>query len=167
MKRILLTGMSGTGKSSVISALISRGFKAVDLDSDVYSEWVAISADSDVAGTPVESDRDWMWREDQVQSLLSTENADVLFVSGCSSNMGKIHAQFDRVILLRAPADVVVERLASRTNNLYGKHPDEVARVLGLMETVEPLLLRFSSHVIDTNIDIEDVVTEVLRITKL
>jgi hypothetical protein len=32
VKRVLLTGMSGTGKSSVIQALAARGFKAVDTD---------------------------------------------------------------------------------------------------------------------------------------
>lgn len=32
VKRVLLTRMSGTGKSSVIHALSARGFKAVDAD---------------------------------------------------------------------------------------------------------------------------------------
>ncbi len=32
MKRVLLTGMSGVGKSTVIGALAVRGFKAVDED---------------------------------------------------------------------------------------------------------------------------------------
>jgi hypothetical protein len=32
MKRILLTGMSGTGKSSVIHALADLGYKAIDTD---------------------------------------------------------------------------------------------------------------------------------------
>lgn len=32
MKRVLLTGMSGTGKSSVIEALAALGYKAVDTD---------------------------------------------------------------------------------------------------------------------------------------
>ncbi len=37
----------------------------------------------------MEVDRDWVWREDRIQELLSVEDADVLFLSGCASNMGK------------------------------------------------------------------------------
>src|SRR4051812_10721976 len=88
MKKILLTGMSGTGKSTLITELASRGFKAVDADCDDYSEWVSNSA-FDVAGTPVEAERDWVWREDRIQSLLTTEDSTTLFMSGCASNMGK------------------------------------------------------------------------------
>jgi hypothetical protein len=105
-----------------------------------------------------------MWREDRIQALLSTEDADVLFLSGCASNMGKFLPQFDHVVLLSAPADVIVERLGARTNNSYGKHPDEVARVLGLLETVEPLLRRAAGHEIDTSAPLDDVVTSVLRL---
>jgi hypothetical protein len=36
MRRILVTGMSGTGKSSVIGELAARGYWAVDADSDDY-----------------------------------------------------------------------------------------------------------------------------------
>ena len=42
MKRLLLTGMSGSGKSTVINALAARGYKAVDLDCDTFSEWVEL-----------------------------------------------------------------------------------------------------------------------------
>jgi dephospho-CoA kinase len=44
MKRVLITGMSGTGKSTVILELAARGYKAVDLDSDEFSEWTPINA---------------------------------------------------------------------------------------------------------------------------
>jgi GTPase SAR1 family protein len=36
MARILITGMSGTGKSAVIIELMRRGYRAIDLDT---SEW--------------------------------------------------------------------------------------------------------------------------------
>jgi dephospho-CoA kinase len=166
VKRVLVTGMSGTGKSTVIGALAARGYKAVDADCDAFSEWVEFVGDSGVAESPVEVDRDWVWREDRIQGLLSTEDADVLFLSGCAQNMGKFLPQFDHVVLLSAPAAVIVERLGTRTNNPYGKHPDEVARVLGLLETVEPLLRRVAGHEIDTSVCLDDVVASVLRLVQ-
>jgi dephospho-CoA kinase len=37
MKRVLLTGMSGTGKSSIIDRLVALGYRAVDLDGPLRS----------------------------------------------------------------------------------------------------------------------------------
>ena len=86
----------------------------------------------------------------------------MFFLGGCAENMRKFLPQLDHVILLSAPADVIVERLRTRTNNPYGKHPDEIARVLGLVETVEPLLRRVAGHEIDTSACLEDVVATLL-----
>jgi hypothetical protein len=60
----------------------------------------------------------------------------------------------------------IVKRLAARTNNPYGKHPDEVARVLGLLETAPPLLRRAAGHEIDTSVCLDDVVATVLRLVQ-
>ena len=43
MKKVLLTGMSGTGKSTLADALTTRGYKANDADSDEWCEWVQVS----------------------------------------------------------------------------------------------------------------------------
>lgn len=166
MKRILLTGMSGTGKSAVISELAARGYKAVDADCDAYSEWVEVTGDTGALGAPVEVGRDWVWREDRMQDLLSTEDTDLLFVGGCAENMRKFLSQFDHIVLLTAPTRVIVERLGARTGNSYGKHPDEVARVLGLIETVEPQLRHVAGHKIDTTASLDDVVAALLRLAQ-
>lgn len=164
MKRILLTGISGVAKSTVTEQLAQRGYKAVDADGDAFSEWVEVSDELEqAAGSPVESDRDWVWREDRMQELLSTEDTDILFVSGCAANMGKFLAQFDHIVLLTAPADVITQRLQTRTNNAYGKHSDELSRVLSLKESVEPLLRHLAGHEIDTNANLDTVVKDVLQ----
>ena len=55
VKRVLLTGMSGTGKSTLITALAARGFKAVDMDEPEWSEygpdgdWVGLGPEPPVA----------------------------------------------------------------------------------------------------------------------
>jgi len=156
--------MSGTGKSTLIGKLAALGYKAVDVDGDEWSEWVEVELNDPTSpGTPVEPGRDWVWREDRIQDLLSTEDADVLFISGCAKNMVKFYPQFDHIILLSAPAAVVVERLADRTTNPYGKRPEEVARVLSLLQTVEPLLRKAAGHEIDTSVPLEQVVAKVLQ----
>ena len=166
MKRVLLTGMSGTGKSTLTEELAARGYKAVDLDSDEWSEWVAVefSGDATSPESPVEPGRDWIWRENRVRELLSVEDADVLFVSGCAENMSKFYGRFDHIVLLTVPAAVIVERLAARTANSYGKHPEEVARVLSLVRTIEPRLRRVAGYEVDTSVSLHQVVAKVLQI---
>jgi shikimate kinase len=136
----------------------------VDADRDEFSEWVEVSGEPDAYRSPVAVGRDWAWREDRIQNLLSTEDSDVLFLGGCAENMGKFLPQFDHVVLLCAPVDVIVERLGTRTTNPYGKSPGEVARVLDLLETVEPLLRRVADHEMDTSASLEYVVTHLLRL---
>jgi shikimate kinase len=166
MKRVLLTGMSGTGKSTLTQELAARGYKAVDLDADEWSEWVEVEFDGDPTSSesPVQPGRDWVWREDRVRDLLSTEDAEVLFVSGCAENMSKFYAQFHHIVLLSVPAAVIVARLAARTTNSYGKHSEEVARVLNLVRTVEPILRGVAGHEVDTNVSLNQVVAKVLQL---
>jgi shikimate kinase len=150
---VLITGMSGTGKSTVIDELAARRYRAVDTDADEWCEWV-----DDERGEP-----DWVWREERIAELLATEDADVLFVSGCKSNQGRFYDRFDHVVLLSVPIEVMKARLAARTNNPYGKDPAELARVLHHVETVEPLLRRGATLEIDTNVSVEEVVEGILR----
>ncbi len=152
MKRVLLTGMSGTGKSTVIQKLGELGYKAVDTDYDGYS-----------AEAESEDGPEWLWREDRIQELLSAEDADVLFVSGTSRNQVKFYPQFDHIVLLSAPARTLVERLTTRTTNPYGKEPHELAETLGYLETVEPLLRGAATLEVNTRAPLEEVVTAILE----
>jgi shikimate kinase len=158
MKRVLLTGMSGTGKSTVVRALAARGYTAVDTDSDAWCEWVTVTT----AQPGMPAGPDWIWREDRIERLLATDDGDVLFVSGCKSNQRRFYRQFDHIILLSAPAPVLIERLATRTTNPYGKDPAELAQVLGYLETVEPLLRRAATLEVDTRAPVDQVVEAIL-----
>ena len=149
MKRVLLTGMSGTGKSSVVRELVARGYKAVDTD-DGWCE-------------PLPDGRQ-QWREDAIQGLLDTEDADVLFVAGCEENQVAFHSRFDQIILLSAPIETVLERLSTRTTNPFGKSAEERQRVLDDSATVEPLLRGVADHEVVTTAPLADVVTTVLRL---
>ncbi len=105
-----------------------------------------------------------LWCEDRARELLAGEDDGHLFVSGCAENQTRFYAQFTHIILLSAPADVIRERLATRTNNPYGKRPEEVAQVLHFREVVEPLLRRRATHEIETTTALGQVVAMVLAL---
>lgn len=131
---MLLTGMSGTGKSSLVHELRQRGCRAFDLDDDGL--------------TGPGSDGRWHWWTSAVADLLAAGGGETVLVAGCSEEQAQF--AWDLTILLTAPADVVADRLRTRTTNQYGRHPDELARVLADREQVEPLLRRSADLAVDT-----------------
>ncbi|QHO78770.1 shikimate kinase [Bradyrhizobium sp. CCBAU 051011] len=161
MKRVLITGMSGTGKSAVARELVARGHRAVDLDTPEWSEWVD-SAPTDTL-TPAEG-KDGVWREDRVRTLLLTQDQAPLFVSGCAENMGRLFSLIDIVILLSAPVATIMKRLEARSAEGYGRTDGERQKVCELLATIEPLLRQSADHEIDTSGPVEATVDEILKV---
>jgi broad-specificity NMP kinase len=141
MAKVLVTGMSGTGKSTALVTLARRGHRVVDTDTEHWSRWS--TADD---GTP-----DWVWREDRLVELLKGHVEGHLFVAGCRSNQGQFHGRFDAVVLLSAPADVMLARIERRTDNPFGKRAAERERILADLAAVEPRLRQAATVEIDTS----------------
>src|ERR1700744_4196802 len=60
MRKILVTGMSGTGKSSALAELDRLGFRVVDTDVGGWSEWS-------------DAEDGYVWREDRMTQLLAQD----------------------------------------------------------------------------------------------
>jgi hypothetical protein len=58
---------------------------------------------------------------------------------------------------------VLLERLATRTTNAYGKHPNERAQVLEYVRTVEPLLRRGACLEVDTRSPVAQVIATIVQ----
>ena len=147
MKRVLLTGMSGTGKSSVIGELAALGHTAIDTD-DGWCE-------------PLPGGRQ-RWREDAIAALVDTEDAGVVFIAGYEQN--QVRSRFDLIILLSAPAQTMADGLAARTGNPYGTARGDLDRILGDLAAAEPLLRTAADHEIRTTIPLADVVAKVVHL---
>ncbi|MEU0565125.1 AAA family ATPase [Nonomuraea sp. NPDC005983] len=150
MPKVLITGMSGTGKSTSLQILGARGHRTVDTDYGRWSHWVTLPDGSS----------DWVWREEAMTDLLADHKEGSLFVAGCKSNQGRFYPQFDHIVLLSAPADVLLARVAERTNNPYGKRPEERAAILHHLAVVEPLLRATATVEIDASAPIDRVVRQ-------
>lgn len=157
--RVLITGVSGVGKSTVIEALQTRWIRAVDVDAPPYSEEIAVD-NGELTG--LGSGRDWVWRIDLVREIVESGGDDVLIVSGCSPNQDELYDHFDHVVLLSAPPEVVEKRLTTRTNNPFGKRAGETERALAIQQEIEPLLREGADLEVDTTAPIEVVVSTIL-----
>jgi shikimate kinase len=148
MQRILITGMSGVGKSTVAARLSELGYDAVDTDYGGYSV--------------VDEHGLQRWDVPRIRELLDTEGVGVLFVAGSDDDQARFYPDFEHIVLLSAPRNVIVERLEARTNNPFGKRPDELAKALADLDTFEPMMRRSASHEIDTSKPLDRVIDEIL-----
>ena len=164
MKRILITGMSATGKSSAVLELIARGYDAIDLDTPEWSEWV----DAEPGDTLVPGDgKDWMWQEERVRALLSSPLDNHMFISGCAENMDQFYPLIDVVILLSAPVDTIMQRLTERSGANYGQTADERRKISELIALIEPLLRESADHEIVTGNSVRATVDEIIRLVSV
>lgn len=145
MARVLVTGMSGAGKSTVLTELRRRGHYAIDTD---YDDWTLPH------GT---------WDERRMDTLLATHSEVV--VSGTVENQIRFYDRFEHVVLISAPLDVLFERVKSRTTNPYGSTHEQRAEIAHYLETVEPLLRQSATLRVDgqrPTSELADVIAELV-----
>lgn len=146
MGHVLVTGMSGAGKSTVLEELARGGYLTVDTD---YDRWTMA---------------DGSWDEVRMTRLLATEPQVV--VSGTVANQVLFYDRFAHVVLLSAPVEVLLERLRTRTNNPYGKTPEQQEDVRRYVREVEPLLRRRATLELDGRLPVAELAAAVARLLR-
>ncbi len=136
--------MSGTGKSSALAALAQRGFRTVDTDEPGWK-----------VGE--------LWDEEKIAGLLAADGPS-LYVSGTVENQGSFYDRLDAVVLLSAPADVLLDRIATRTNNPWGKSPEQRDLILEQIRDIEPLLRATCTHELDARLPLTEIVDRLVEI---
>ena len=114
-RNFLVEGLSGAGKSSVYDQLILRGYTAISTDRAWKSR--------------VDPTR---WDHERALRELERPQPDVLFVCGSSADRDRFLPYFAGIFNLRIDDDTMRRRLETRTNNDYGKAPEELELMLRL-----------------------------------
>ena len=78
-----------------------------------------------------------MWDQQRAVSELERPEPEVLFVCGSSRNRDHFLSYFTKIFNLRIDDDTMRRRLQERTNNEFGKQPEEVELMLKLNRSDE------------------------------
>lgn len=130
---ILITGRSGSGKSTVCRELQKQDYLAFDGDNvHGLARWVDAKT-----GVPVSIDSDkvidkskvlWAWDTAVLAELLATH--DGIILCGSADNDLDFFGLFDKVFVLTLQPEIQRERIVNRTEHNYGKLPEMQERIL-------------------------------------
>ena len=155
-RNYLVEGLSGAGKSSVYEELIRRGYKAISTD----RAW-KYHADPDTGPGRTIHYVNSMWDQQKAFRELESPEPEVLFVCGSSRNRDSFLPYFTKIFNLRIDDDTMRRRLQERTNNDYGKQPEEVELMLRLNRSDEKPAGAID---VDATQPLHQVVDELLRL---
>jgi adenylate kinase family enzyme len=130
MSTVLITGMSGAGKSTIAAVLARRGLAALDADGDPL---LARSVDPD--GDVVEDEsvpdfawlarHSWAWDPARPDELIAAAAPATLYVCGGAENELELAGRFTQVFLLEMDEATMLARLdAPGRDNDWGRIGD-------------------------------------------
>jgi broad-specificity NMP kinase len=168
MPAYLIAGIAGSGKSTIIEELSKRGYAAHntdDMPEVTRLEWLATGEPAEwPEGSTDFSVYGWNWQEEGLRALLDDKKP--VFIGASVSNAPKFYHLFDKIFVLTIDEDTLKKRLLTRTTNNFGKHPEDLARVLGIREEIEQELRATGAIPVDTTLPLTEVTDNILgRIT--
>jgi RNase adaptor protein for sRNA GlmZ degradation len=149
---VLVTGMSGSGKSTALAELKRRGHRVIDTDDP---GWIVEALAPD-GPEPI-------WDIDRIKALIDGHRMGWLFIAGCVANQGAVYDRFDAVVLLSAPVDVILDRVASRANP-FGATAEDRTKIANDLAAFEPLLRGGADREIVTTAPVPEVVAALEQI---
>ena len=171
-KSVLVTGVSGAGKSTISKTLREMGYSAYDLD-DVPGLFAMIDAktkqpvvDHDNANLKKVQNIEWLCNAARLTSLIAAEKNDIAFYCGSATNLDEILPLFDTIVLLKVGHEAMQQRLTDRTENDFGKTREVRDWLLTQKDSWEDDVERKGATVIDAHQSIADVAREIIEKTK-
>ncbi|WP_160159691.1 AAA family ATPase [Streptomyces sp. 3213.3] len=169
MTVVWVTGNSGTGKSTVCEVLQARGYVALDADEDGFSRWIDRANGEIVMDPPYPVPEGWLDRygcvivRERVEALVEESRFRIAFLCGSAENETDVRDLFDATVCLVINEDTLRHRLATRTTNPFGQHPEELAAALKWNPRMRALYESRGATIIDASKPVTEVVDSVVE----
>ncbi len=170
MPLIYITGIAGSGKSSVRKELLRRGYEAHGTDEDGIAAFY-YNETGEIVDSPVDAPprtREWhehhTWKisRQAVEALAERAKHKGIFLCGTASDDSVVWNLFSQVFALTLNEATLKHRLAFRTNNSFGKAAHELESMLEWQKNATDDYEKFGVIIIDATQSLATVVDEIL-----
>ena len=170
MKKIYITGISGTGKSATAKELEKRGIFAFSIDEiDGLCNWIDRKTQKIANDYQPTLDwlnaHDWICDIEKLKQLLNTDK-NVVIATGISTNQDEYLNLFDKIFLLQCSEKTFMDRMEHRhkkpNENSFGKHQAEREYAAAIYKDFEEKLLKLGAVSINAENPIEVVADEII-----
>ena len=159
MTLIQIDGISGTGKTTLSKELIKRGRKAIDAD----AEFGYFGDPKSGKPTDEQHQLNWIWDVDKIASIAKSSADETVYICGGAMNQDKVKDLFKKRFTLVIDDATMKHRLLNRTNNDFGKNPDDLTRQLEWNKGVADYARSIGSTVVDATRPVEQVAQEIIQ----
>lgn len=167
----LITGVAGSGKTTMASELSKRGYHSLNMDAvEGLSAWVDLSTgepDPNFKRNSAEDwagKYDWLWDEQRLKELV--EGANNTYFCGGSGNQDKFYSFFDKVFLLEMDEELIRDRIFNHVrDHTYGQMPGEIEEILGYFEDFQDGARKYGAVVIDARKPVREIADIILAET--
>lgn len=140
MPLFLITGHSGTGKSTLAAELSRRGFLTIDADLDqTLMQWRCLKTKKAISipERPFDfSKHQTFWNEEIMERWLRSPKPR--FICGISGNIETYLPRFENIFVLEASEATARGRILSRADNLFGKDAIEWQAIVSARKKWNP-----------------------------
>jgi len=168
MNAVMITGMSGAGKSTIAAVLARRGLVSIDADDDPV-----LARSVDPAGHVVEepaapdfawlAQHSWEWNPARLDELIQGAAPATLYVCGGAANELELADRFTQVFLLEMDEPTMLARLdAPSRDNDWGRIGDTREYLRRRLPEYQDRLRAFGAIPIDARQPLDHVVDAIL-----
>jgi len=166
--KVLITGISGTGKSTVAKALAEQEYKTIDVDKvDGLCHWfhretgVVVDYKAELNAEFVKSHA-WLCDRKKLEQLISSNKTVLVF--GMADNFNELEELFDKTILLQCSPEMFLDRIMQREDNEFGKHPEIQQLLLETYKEFECRAIKVGAVVVDASKHVDEVVNDIRKL---
>jgi adenylate kinase family enzyme len=172
MSAVIITGISGAGKSTIAAELARRGLTAIDSDED---PWLARFVDRQgaVVEEPETPDLDWLaehfwsWDPARLDELIRTAGSATLYVCGGADNQMELADRFTHFILLELDELTMLARLDNPERyNAWGRIGDTREFLRSRLHRYHEELRAFGAIPVDATQSVDQVIDAILAHTR-